>query len=124
MAGVPWLVGARPAAAGDLPVAAETVSWTGRSPLQSGRTALQIGDSLNAEKATLIVVHTDGSIVETAGLKGPAAPLTPGRAPRSLPSRPCLGGRPACFCGRLGMQVVCSVSREGGAWGLRQSSPE
>lgn len=48
--------------------------------LQSGRTALQIGDSLNAEKATLIVVHTDGSIVETAGLKGPSAPLTPGIA--------------------------------------------
>lgn len=49
-----------------------------RSSFQSGRTALQIGDSLNTEKATLIVVHTDGSIVETAGLKGPAAPLTPG----------------------------------------------
>ncbi|XP_062823659.1 deformed epidermal autoregulatory factor 1 homolog isoform X1 [Anolis carolinensis] len=50
----------------------------------SGRTALQIGDSLNAEKATLIVVHTDGSIVETSGLKGPSAPLTPG--PQSPPS--------------------------------------
>ncbi|XP_021573546.1 deformed epidermal autoregulatory factor 1 homolog, partial [Carlito syrichta] len=50
----------------------------------SGRTALQIGDSLNAEKATLIVVHTDGSIVETTGLKGPAAPLTPG--PQSPPT--------------------------------------
>ncbi|XP_027950036.1 deformed epidermal autoregulatory factor 1 homolog isoform X3 [Eumetopias jubatus] len=50
----------------------------------SGRTALQIGDSLNTEKATLIVVHTDGSIVETAGLKGPAAPLTPG--PQCPPS--------------------------------------
>ncbi|KAI1232660.1 hypothetical protein IHE44_0006493 [Lamprotornis superbus] len=44
----------------------------------SGRTALQIGDSLNPEKATLIVVHTDGSIVETTGIKGPSAPLTPG----------------------------------------------
>ncbi|ELV12610.1 Deformed epidermal autoregulatory factor 1 like protein [Tupaia chinensis] len=43
----------------------------------AGKTALQIGDSLNTEKATLIVVHTDGSIVETTGLKGPAAPLTP-----------------------------------------------
>lgn len=54
----------------------------------SGRTALQIGDSLNTEKATLIVVHTDGSIVETAGLKGPTAPLTPGAAPScsSFPS--------------------------------------
>nr|XP_014333520.1 PREDICTED: deformed epidermal autoregulatory factor 1 homolog [Bos mutus] len=50
----------------------------------SGRTALQIGDSLNPEKATLIVVHTDGSIVETAGLKAPAAPLTPG--PQSPPT--------------------------------------
>ncbi|KAK9410126.1 deformed epidermal autoregulatory factor 1 like [Crotalus adamanteus] len=44
----------------------------------SGRTALQIGDSLNTEKATLIVVHTDGTIVESAGLKGPSAPLTTG----------------------------------------------
>lgn len=62
-----------------------------RSSLQSGRTALQIGDSLNTEKATLIVVHTDGSIVETAGLKGPAAPLTPGErqeGPRWRPWRP------------------------------------
>uniref|UniRef100_A0A803TNP3 DEAF1 transcription factor n=1 Tax=Anolis carolinensis TaxID=28377 RepID=A0A803TNP3_ANOCA len=33
---------------------------------------------------TLIVVHTDGSIVETSGLKGPSAPLTPG--PQSPPS--------------------------------------
>lgn len=44
----------------------------------SGRTALQLGDSLSTEKATLIVVHTDGSIVDTAGLKGATAPLTPG----------------------------------------------
>ncbi|RMB97984.1 hypothetical protein DUI87_25462 [Hirundo rustica rustica] len=50
----------------------------------SGRTALQIGDSLNPEKATLIVVHTDGSIVETTGIKGPPAPLTPG--PQSPPT--------------------------------------
>ncbi|KFV18028.1 Deformed epidermal autoregulatory factor 1, partial [Tauraco erythrolophus] len=50
----------------------------------SGRTALQIGDSLNTEKATLIVVHTDGSIVETTGLKGSSAPLTPG--PQSPPT--------------------------------------
>ncbi|XP_059704702.1 deformed epidermal autoregulatory factor 1 homolog isoform X3 [Haemorhous mexicanus] len=50
----------------------------------SGRTALQIGDSLNPEKATLIVVHTDGSIVETTGIKGPSAPLTPG--PQSPPT--------------------------------------
>lgn len=50
----------------------------------SGRTALQIGDGLNAEKATLIVVHADGSIVETTGLKGAAAPLAPG--PQSPPA--------------------------------------
>ncbi|XP_039393412.1 deformed epidermal autoregulatory factor 1 homolog isoform X4 [Mauremys reevesii] len=50
----------------------------------SGRTALQIGDSLNTEKATLIVVHTDGSIVETTGLKGPSAPLTPGGRGRCI----------------------------------------
>uniref|UniRef100_A0A6I8PLE5 DEAF1 transcription factor n=1 Tax=Ornithorhynchus anatinus TaxID=9258 RepID=A0A6I8PLE5_ORNAN len=49
----------------------------------SGRTALQIGESLNTEKATLIVVHTDGSIVETTGLKAPTTPLTPG--PQSPP---------------------------------------
>ncbi|XP_042763258.1 deformed epidermal autoregulatory factor 1 homolog isoform X2 [Panthera leo] len=54
----------------------------------SGRTALQIGDSLNTEKATLIVVHTDGSIVETAGLKGPAAPLTPGPQCPPTPAAP------------------------------------
>ncbi|XP_078538942.1 deformed epidermal autoregulatory factor 1 homolog isoform X2 [Lissotriton helveticus] len=38
------------------------------------RAALHIGDS---EKTTLIVVHTDGSIVETRGIKVPAASLTP-----------------------------------------------
>ncbi|XP_053250920.1 deformed epidermal autoregulatory factor 1 homolog isoform X3 [Podarcis raffonei] len=53
----------------------------------SGRTALQIGDSLNTEKATLIVVHTDGSIVETAGLKGSSASLTSGpQSPTPLTS--------------------------------------
>ncbi|XP_074810862.1 LOW QUALITY PROTEIN: deformed epidermal autoregulatory factor 1 homolog [Natator depressus] len=54
----------------------------------SGRTALQIGDSLNTEKATLIVVHTDGSIVETTGLKGPSAPLTPGSQSPPTPLTP------------------------------------
>ncbi|MGH0136872.1 UNVERIFIED_CONTAM: hypothetical protein FKN15_009584 [Acipenser sinensis] len=44
----------------------------------TGRTTLQIGDSLNTQKATLIVVHTDGSIVDTTGLKGPDTPITPG----------------------------------------------
>uniref|UniRef100_A0AC11BSY2 DEAF1 transcription factor n=1 Tax=Ovis aries TaxID=9940 RepID=A0AC11BSY2_SHEEP len=62
--------------------AANAASLSGH--VLSGRTALQIGDSLNPEKATLIVVHTDGSIVETAGLKAPAAPLTPG--PQSPPT--------------------------------------
>uniref|UniRef100_W5M309 Deformed epidermal autoregulatory factor 1 homolog n=1 Tax=Lepisosteus oculatus TaxID=7918 RepID=W5M309_LEPOC len=43
----------------------------------TGRTTLQIGDPLNTQKATLIVVHTDGSIVDTSGLKGPATPISP-----------------------------------------------
>ncbi|XP_020835040.1 deformed epidermal autoregulatory factor 1 homolog isoform X2 [Phascolarctos cinereus] len=50
----------------------------------SGRAALQLGDGLSTEKATLIVVHTDGSIVETTGLKAPPAPLPPG--PQSSPT--------------------------------------
>ncbi|KAG8012412.1 Deformed epidermal autoregulatory factor 1-like protein, partial [Nibea albiflora] len=51
---------------------------------QSGRTTLQLGEGLSTQKATLIVVHTDGSIVEAAGLKsaatiasGPQTPTTP-----------------------------------------------
>lgn len=40
---------------------------------QSGRTTLQLGEGLNSQKATLIVVHTDGSIVEAAGLKSATA---------------------------------------------------
>uniref|UniRef100_A0A8C9V7M0 Deformed epidermal autoregulatory factor 1 homolog n=1 Tax=Scleropages formosus TaxID=113540 RepID=A0A8C9V7M0_SCLFO len=44
----------------------------------TGRTTLQIGDSLNTQKATLIVVHTDGSIVGATGLKGATTPVTPG----------------------------------------------
>ncbi|XP_054878694.1 deformed epidermal autoregulatory factor 1 homolog [Poeciliopsis prolifica] len=50
----------------------------------SGRTTLQLGEGLSTQKATLIVVHTDGSIVEAAGLKsattitsGPQTPPTP-----------------------------------------------
>lgn len=43
----------------------------------TGRTTLQIGDSLSSQKATLIVVHTDGSIVDATGLKGPQTPTTP-----------------------------------------------
>ncbi|TRY97056.1 hypothetical protein DNTS_001462 [Danionella cerebrum] len=41
----------------------------------TGRTTLQIGDSLSTQKATLIVVHTDGSIVDATGLKGTTAPI-------------------------------------------------
>lgn len=78
------LVGDGEQGSGDRPCSCCLRRLRGRSFFQSGRTALQIGDSLNTEKATLIVVHTDGSIVETAGLKGPAAPLTPGAA-RSCP---------------------------------------
>uniref|UniRef100_UPI00398F4674 deformed epidermal autoregulatory factor 1 homolog isoform X3 n=1 Tax=Pristiophorus japonicus TaxID=55135 RepID=UPI00398F4674 len=54
----------------------------------SGRTTLQIGDGLPTDKATLIVVHTDGSIVETTGLKTPSAPITPGPQTPSTPLTP------------------------------------
>uniref|UniRef100_A0A3B4G006 DEAF1 transcription factor n=1 Tax=Pundamilia nyererei TaxID=303518 RepID=A0A3B4G006_9CICH len=43
----------------------------------TGRTTLQLGEGLSTQKATLIVVHTDGSIVEAAGLKS-AATITSG----------------------------------------------
>ncbi|CAN9499017.1 unnamed protein product [Ophioblennius macclurei] len=48
-----------------------TVATSGSLPehVLSGRTTLQLGEGLNSQKATLIVVHTDGSIVEAAGLK-------------------------------------------------------
>ncbi|KAL2093418.1 hypothetical protein ACEWY4_010730 [Coilia grayii] len=51
----------------------------------TGRTTLQIGDSLNAQKATLIVVHTDGSIVDASGLKASASPITAGPPTPSTP---------------------------------------
>ncbi|XP_074534647.1 deformed epidermal autoregulatory factor 1 homolog [Halichoeres trimaculatus] len=66
-----------------------TVATSGSLPehMLSGRTTLQLGEGLSTQKATLIVVHTDGSIVEAAGLKSAAAiasgsqtpptPLTP-----------------------------------------------
>ncbi|XP_061077680.1 deformed epidermal autoregulatory factor 1 homolog isoform X2 [Conger conger] len=54
----------------------------------AGRTALQIGDSINTQKATLIVVHTDGSIVDATGLKGTATPITPGPQTPSTPMTP------------------------------------
>ncbi|XP_026057688.1 deformed epidermal autoregulatory factor 1 homolog [Carassius auratus] len=55
----------------------------------TGRTTLQIGDSLSTQKATLIVVHTDGSIVDATGLKGTATPMTPGP---QTPSTPLMSG--------------------------------
>ncbi|KAJ8343253.1 hypothetical protein SKAU_G00305820 [Synaphobranchus kaupii] len=54
----------------------------------TGRTALQLGDSLNTQKATLIVVHTDGSIVDATGLKGTATSITPGPQTPSTPMTP------------------------------------
>ncbi|XP_053175063.1 deformed epidermal autoregulatory factor 1 homolog [Scomber japonicus] len=64
-----------------------TVATSGSLPehVLSGRTTLQLGEGLSTQKATLIVVHTDASIVEAAGLKSatpgrpvpPPAPLTP-----------------------------------------------
>ncbi|XP_039989257.1 deformed epidermal autoregulatory factor 1 homolog isoform X2 [Xiphias gladius] len=66
-----------------------TVATSGSLPehVLSGRTTLQLGEGLSTQKATLIVVHTDGSIVEAAGLKSATAiapspqttptPLTP-----------------------------------------------
>ncbi|XP_034392007.1 deformed epidermal autoregulatory factor 1 homolog isoform X3 [Cyclopterus lumpus] len=66
-----------------------TVATSGSLPehVLSGRTTLQLGDGLSTQKATLIVVHSDGSIVEATGLKSaasmasgsqtPPTPLTP-----------------------------------------------
>ncbi|XP_007235195.3 deformed epidermal autoregulatory factor 1 homolog isoform X1 [Astyanax mexicanus] len=54
----------------------------------TGRTTLQIGDSLSTQKATLIVVHTDGSIVDATGLKATPSPLTPGPQTPSTPLSP------------------------------------
>ncbi|XP_069760390.1 deformed epidermal autoregulatory factor 1 homolog isoform X2 [Narcine bancroftii] len=54
----------------------------------SGRTTLQIGEGLPTDKATLIVVHTDGSIVETTGLKTPSAPITQGPQAPTTPLTP------------------------------------
>ncbi|XP_020557174.1 deformed epidermal autoregulatory factor 1 homolog isoform X3 [Oryzias latipes] len=59
----------------------------------NNRTTLQLGEGLSAQKATLIVVHTDGSIVEAAGLKsaasitaGPQTPTTPLTPPQDKDS--------------------------------------
>ncbi|XP_051975945.1 deformed epidermal autoregulatory factor 1 homolog [Xyrauchen texanus] len=56
-----------------------------REHMLTGRTTLQIADSLSTQKATLIVVHTDGSIVDATGLKGTATPMTPGPQTPSTP---------------------------------------
>ncbi|XP_058502217.1 deformed epidermal autoregulatory factor 1 homolog isoform X1 [Solea solea] len=63
-----------------------TVSASGSLPehVLSGRTTLQLGEGLNTQKATLIVVHTDGSIVEATGLKSATA-ISPG--PHTTPTR-------------------------------------
>ncbi|XP_042337432.1 deformed epidermal autoregulatory factor 1 homolog, partial [Plectropomus leopardus] len=53
----------------------------------SGRTTLQLGDGLSTQKATLIVVHTDGSIVEATGLKSAAA-MAPGPQTPPTPLTP------------------------------------
>ncbi|XP_029951498.1 deformed epidermal autoregulatory factor 1 homolog isoform X2 [Salarias fasciatus] len=72
-----------------------TVATSGSLPehVLSGRTTLQLGEGLNSQKATLIVVHTDGSIVEAAGLKsataiasGPQTPPTPMTPPQDKES--------------------------------------
>lgn len=44
----------------------------------TGRATLQIGNTLSTQKATLIVVHTDGSIVDATSLKATGTPMTPG----------------------------------------------
>ncbi|XP_070763904.1 deformed epidermal autoregulatory factor 1 homolog [Enoplosus armatus] len=72
-----------------------TVATSGSLPehMLSGRTTLQLGEGLSTQKATLIVVHTDGSIVEATGLKsaaaiasGPQTPPTPLTPPQDKDS--------------------------------------
>ncbi|KAM7397340.1 hypothetical protein PAMP_020321 [Pampus punctatissimus] len=66
-----------------------TVATSGSLPehVLSGRTTLQLGEGLSTQKATLIVVHTDASIVEAAGLKS-AASITPGPQTPPTPLTP------------------------------------
>ncbi|XP_072242581.1 deformed epidermal autoregulatory factor 1 homolog [Leuresthes tenuis] len=72
-----------------------TVASSGSLPehVLSGRTTLQLSEGLSTQKATLIVVHTDGSIVEATGLKsaatitsGPQTPPTPLTPPQDKDS--------------------------------------
>ncbi|XP_014025431.1 deformed epidermal autoregulatory factor 1 homolog isoform X2 [Salmo salar] len=53
----------------------------------TGRTTLQIGDGLNPQKATLIVVHTEG-IVDATGLKNAAAAMSSAPQTPSTPMNP------------------------------------
>ncbi|KAM9753879.1 deformed epidermal autoregulatory factor 1 homolog [Menidia menidia] len=80
---------------GDDNVFTTTVATSGSLPehVLSGRTTLQLGEGLSTQKATLIVVHTDGSIVEATGLKstatitsGPHTPPTPLTPPQDKDS--------------------------------------
>ncbi|XP_069019536.1 deformed epidermal autoregulatory factor 1 homolog isoform X2 [Embiotoca jacksoni] len=66
-----------------------TVATSGSLPehVLSGRTTLQLGEGLSTQKTTLIVVHTDGSIVEAAGLKS-AATLASGQQTPPTPLTP------------------------------------
>eukprot|EP00064_Thunnus_orientalis_P023872 superscaffoldBa00009498_g24133 len=66
-----------------------TVATSGSLPehVLSGRTTLQLGEGLSTQKATLIVVHTDASIVEAAGLKSTAS-ITPGPQTPPTPLTP------------------------------------
>ncbi|XP_075945777.1 deformed epidermal autoregulatory factor 1 homolog isoform X2 [Anarhichas minor] len=81
--------------AGEDNVFTTTVATSGSLPehVLSGRATLQLGDGLSTQKATLIVVHTDGSIVEATGLKsaasmtsGPQTPPTPLTPPQDKDS--------------------------------------
>uniref|UniRef100_S4RHI0 DEAF1 transcription factor n=1 Tax=Petromyzon marinus TaxID=7757 RepID=S4RHI0_PETMA len=56
--------------------------------VQNGRTTLQLGDSLPQQKTRLIVVHADGTLVETTSLKPPTAALVSGSQPTSAPLSP------------------------------------
>ncbi|XP_029379497.1 deformed epidermal autoregulatory factor 1 homolog isoform X2 [Echeneis naucrates] len=66
-----------------------TVATSGSLPehVLSGRTTLQLGEGLSTQKATLIVVHTDGSIVEATGLKSATA-IAPGTQTTPTPLTP------------------------------------
>ncbi|KAM3608986.1 uncharacterized protein V6R79_008054 [Siganus canaliculatus] len=66
------------------------VATSGSLPehMLSGRTTLQLSEGLSTQKATLIVVHTDGSIVEATGLKSAAAAIATGPQTPPTPLTP------------------------------------